>query len=240
MNENVDYTEINKFELLAARWWDPQGDSGTLHHINPVRLEYITKRLDIGSSKAIDVGCGGGILTESLAKAGADITGIDMGEAALTVARLHALESEIAIDYQHCTAEQAAESQSSSFDLVCCMEMLEHVPEPASVIQACADLAKPGGHLFFSTINRNPKAWILAVLGAEYMLNLLPKGTHDYEKFVTPAELAKNVRQAGLQVIDICGMRYNPFTRRASLNKDVDVNYMLYAKKPLAALDESP
>ena len=233
MEENVDYAEIGKFELLAARWWDRDGSSGPLHHINPVRLEYISRSIDIASSTAIDVGCGGGILTESLAKAGGSITGIDMGEAALTVARLHALESGLNINYLLCTAEQAAEELSGKFDLVVCMELLEHVPDPASVIRACAHLAKPGAALYFSTINRNPKAWMLAVLGAEYVLDLLPKGTHDYRKFLTPAELARHIRAADLTLEAITGMRYNPFSKTASLDRNVDVNYLIHASKPL-------
>ena len=233
MKENIDYTEIGKFELLAARWWDPHGSSGPLHHINPVRLDYITQRIDIAAATTIDVGCGGGILTECLAKTGGTVTGIDMGNAALTVARLHALESGLDINYALTTAEQAAEDFPGHFDLVCCMELLEHVPDPASVINACARLAKPGAAIFFSTINRNPKAWMLAVLGAEYVLDLLPKGTHDYRKFLTPAEMSRHIRAADLKVEDIIGMRYNPFSKTARLDRNVDVNYLIHATKPL-------
>ncbi len=232
MKENIDYTEIGKFELQAARWWDPQGSSGPLHHINPVRRDYITRSMNVAEIDAIDVGCGGGILSESLAKAGSKVTGIDMGEAALTVARLHALESGLDIDYLLTTAEQAAEDFPQQFDLVCCMELLEHVPDPASVVLACAKLARPGAKLFFSTINRNPKAWMLAVLGAEYVLDLLPRGTHDYRKFLTPAEMSRHIRAAGLKVEDISGMQYNPFSKTASLDDNVDVNYLIHASKP--------
>ncbi len=233
MQVNVDRDEIAKFEALAHRWWDPTGDFRPLHDINPVRIAYITERCAPEGARAVDIGCGGGILSEALAAAGADVMGIDMGEAPLAVARLHALESGVEVDYRQTTAEELAESMAESFDLVTCLEMLEHVPDPASVVAACARLARPGGHLVFSTINRNPKAWALAVVGAEYVLGLLPRGTHEYDKFIKPAELARCARDAQLNVVDIRGMSYNPFTRSASLGSDVDVNYLLYARKPL-------
>jgi len=229
---NVDSQEISKFEALAHRWWDPEGDFRPLHDINPVRLEYIADKLPLAGVNAVDVGCGGGILAESMAMAGARVTGLDMAESPLAVARLHALDSGAEVDYLASTAEDFAARRAGEFDLVTCLEMLEHVPEPASTIAACADLARSGGHLVFSTINRNPKSYLLAVVGAEYVLGLLPKGTHDYQKFITPAELAGAVRDAGLEVVEIIGMRYNPFTRNCSLGKDVDVNYLLYARKP--------
>jgi len=232
MNMNVDSQEISKFEALAHRWWDPEGDFRPLHDINPVRLEYIADKLPLAGVTAVDVGCGGGILAESMAMAGARVTGLDMAESPLAVARLHALERGAEVDYLASTAEDFAAQHAGEYDLVTCLEMLEHVPEPASTIAACADLARSGGHLVFSTINRNPKSYLLAVVGAEYVLGLLPKGTHDYQKFITPAELAAAVRDAGLEVEEILGMRYNPFTRNCSLGKDVDVNYLLYARKP--------
>jgi 2-polyprenyl-6-hydroxyphenyl methylase/3-demethylubiquinone-9 3-methyltransferase len=230
--ENVDVHEIAKFEALAHRWWDPTGDFRPLHDINPARLAWIAARCPPSGRRAVDVGCGGGILAEALARAGADVAGIDMGEAPLAVARLHALEAGVAVDYRQATAESLAAESPGAFDLVTCMEMLEHVPDPASVVGACATLARKGGHLFFSTINRNPKAWALAVVGAEYVLRLLPRGTHEYAKFIRPSELARAVRAAGLDVVEIAGMRYNPFTRDVSIDDDVDVNYLLYARKP--------
>ena len=229
---NVDQAEIAKFEALAYRWWDPTGDFRPLHDINPLRLSYIRNHSRISGAKVLDVGCGGGILSESMAIQGACVTGIDMGETPLSVARLHALESGVDLDYRQITAESLAQEQPETFDVVTCLEMLEHVPEPGSVVQACADLAAPGGQLYFSTINRHPKAFALAVVGAEYLLNLLPRGTHDYRKFLTPAELSRAIREAGLEVMDISGMSYNPLTRRCSLTRDVKVNYLIYARKP--------
>jgi 2-polyprenyl-6-hydroxyphenyl methylase / 3-demethylubiquinone-9 3-methyltransferase len=229
---NVDQQEIAKFEALAHRWWDPEGDFRPLHDINPARLDYILARSDLGAGPLLDVGCGGGILSESLAHAGARVTGIDMAGAPLSVARLHALDSGIEIEYLASTAEALAGERAGGFATVTCMEMLEHVPDYPSTVRACADLAAPGANLFFSTINRNPKSYLLAVVGAEYVLRLLPRGTHDYQKFIKPSELAAAVRGAGLLVQDVIGMRYNPFTRKCSLSSDVDVNYLLHAKKP--------
>jgi 2-polyprenyl-6-hydroxyphenyl methylase/3-demethylubiquinone-9 3-methyltransferase len=228
---NVDRDEIRKFEAVAHRWWDLEGDFRPLHDINPARVEYIAAKLPLAGAKVVDVGCGGGILSESLAAAGAEVTGIDMAETPLAVARLHALESGAAVEYLATTAESLAAERPGGYRLVTCLEMLEHVPDYRSTIRACADLTEPGGDLVFSTINRNPKSYLLAVVGAEYVLGLLPKGTHDYRKFITPAELAAGVRGAGLEVIEIRGMRYNPFTRRCLICDDVDVNYLLHARK---------
>jgi 2-polyprenyl-6-hydroxyphenyl methylase/3-demethylubiquinone-9 3-methyltransferase len=229
---NVDSQEIQKFEALAHRWWDPEGDFKPLHDINPLRMRYISQLTQLQGSAVLDVGCGGGILTESLALAGANVTGIDMAESPLAVARLHALESGSQIEYLATTAEALALAHPARFEVVTCLEMLEHVPDFSSTVQACADLTASGGHLVFSTINRNPKAYALAIVGAEYILSLLPKGTHDYDKFIKPAELAAAVRQAGLDLVEITGMRYNPFNRQCSLSQDIDVNYLLHARKP--------
>jgi 2-polyprenyl-6-hydroxyphenyl methylase/3-demethylubiquinone-9 3-methyltransferase len=228
---NIDPREIAKFEALASRWWDPEGDFKPLHDINPIRLAYIQAHADLAAGPVLDVGCGGGILSESMARAGATVTGIDMAESPLAVARLHALESGTSLEYLATTAEALATARPGAFHTVTCLEMLEHVPDFATTIQACADLAAPGANLFFSTINRNPKAYALAVIGAEYVLGLLPKGTHDYAKFIKPRELADGARRAGLLVRDITGMRYNPFTRRCTLSRDVDVNYLVHASK---------
>lgn len=230
---NVDPTEIAKFEALAARWWDPAGEFRALHDMNPIRHEYIAKHKSLGGIRALDVGCGGGILSESLARAGARVTGIDMTDAPLAVARLHATSSGLVnLEYQRTTAEQLAESAAGQFDLVCCMEMLEHVPDPSSVVQACATLAKPGATLMFSTINRNPRSFLFAILGAEYVLQLLPRGTHQYRKFIRPSELAQWCRKAGLSVEDTTGILYNPLNRQFSLSRsDVAVNYMVRAHK---------
>ncbi len=228
---NVDEQEISKFDALADRWWDPEGAFKALHDINPLRVDYVREKSDILAAPVLDVGCGGGILSETLARTGARVTGIDMAQSPLAVARLHALETQTEIEYLATTAEALAAERPGAFGTVTCLEMLEHVPDYGSTVQACADLAAPGGKLVFSTINRNPKAYILAVLGAEYVLGLLPRGTHDYSKFIRPAELAAAVRQAGLDVREIIGMRYNPFTRQCSLSSDVDVNYLLYAHK---------
>ncbi len=231
---NVDLNEVAKFDALASSWWDLEGQSKPLHDLNPIRLAYIAKRTTLSDANVIDVGCGGGILSGALAKNGANVTGIDMGEMPLNIAKLHALEAGLTINYQHITAEEMASQQPEHYDVVTCLEMLEHVPDPSSVIQACTNLVKPGGHIYFSTINRNPKAYLFAVLGAEYLLRLLPKGTHDYSKFIRPSELCNWVRDAGLELQAMTGMTYNPFTKHYRLNeKDVDVNYMIYAQKPL-------
>lgn len=228
---NVDPDEVAKFEALATSWWDTEGDSKPLHKINPLRLGFIESKCKLNGKKAIDVGCGGGILSEAVAKSGAYVTGIDMGRMPLDIAKLHALEAELTIDYQQITAEQKAESDTSAFDVVTCMEMLEHVPDPVSIIKACAQLVKPGGDVFFSTLNRHPKAYLFAVVGAEYMLKMLPKGTHDYKRFIRPSEMASWCRQAGLEVNDITGLSYNPLTKTYSLDDDVKVNYLMHCRK---------
>ncbi len=229
---NVDNAEIAKFEALASRWWDRNSEFKPLHDINPLRANYIDARSPVAQRKVIDVGCGGGILAESLAQRGAEVTGIDMGEAPLTVARLHALEMGVTMTYEKITAEEKARQCNGAFDIVTCMEMLEHVPDPSSVVKACADLVKSGGDVYFSTINRNPKAYAFAILGAEYLLKLLPKGTHEYSKFIRPSELAQWVRAAGLELQNISGMTYNPITQNYKLDEnDVSVNYLLHAKK---------
>ena len=229
---NADPLELQKFSDLAHRWWDPSSEFRPLHEINPLRLEWINARAPLRGKKVLDIGCGGGILAESMAQRGADVTGIDLGEKALKVADLHSLETGIAIRYELIAAEALAAREPASFDVVTCMEMLEHVPDPAAIVQACATLVKPGGHVFFSTLNRNPKSYLFAVIGAEYLLRLLPKGTHDYGKFVTPAELAQYVRNAGLTVDALKGMGYNPLTQMYSLNQDTSVNYLLAATRP--------
>ena len=229
---NVDPAEIAKFEELASRWWDQQGEFKPLHEINPLRLHFIDERVQLNGKRILDVGCGGGILSESMAKRGADVTAIDMGKAPLSVAKLHAMESEVDVNYQQITVEELAEQQPHSFDAVSCMEMLEHVPDPASVIKACQTLVKPGGSVFFSTINRNPKAYMFAIVGAEYLLKMLPKGTHEYAKFIKPSELDEWSRQANLQLKNITGLSYNPLTNQYKLGKDVDVNYMCHYLSP--------
>jgi 2-polyprenyl-6-hydroxyphenyl methylase/3-demethylubiquinone-9 3-methyltransferase len=229
---NVDPKEIAKFEALAARWWDPHSEFKPLHDINPLRLNYIDERAQLAGKKVIDVGCGGGILAESMAQRGANVMGIDMGEAPLNVAKLHSLESGVNVDYQQINAETLAEEQAAQFDIVTCMEMLEHVPDPSKSIAACTRLAKPGGHVFFSTINRNPKSFLFAIIGAEYILRLLPTGTHEYRNFIRPSELESWSRHAGLVVEEITGMTYNPLTKHYSLGRDVDVNYLMHFRKP--------
>lgn len=230
---NIDRAEIAKFEALASRWWDRESEFKPLHDINPLRANWIDERSPVAECKLLDVGCGGGILAEAMAHRGADVTGIDMGEAPLAVAQLHGLESGIAVNYHRCTAEEMAEQQPETFDVVTCLEMLEHVPDPLSVIEACSRLVKPGGHLYFSTINRNPKSYLFAVVGAEYLLRMLPKGTHEYSKFIRPSELGIWIRDCGLELQDMTGLVYNPFSRRYRLDeRDVDVNYMVYARKP--------
>jgi 2-polyprenyl-6-hydroxyphenyl methylase/3-demethylubiquinone-9 3-methyltransferase len=231
--QNVDPQEIAKFEALASRWWDRGGDFRPLHEINPLRANYIDENSPVAGRQLVDIGCGGGILAEAMARRGATVTGIDMGEAPLAVARLHQEESGVDVRYLQSTAEALAQQEAGSFDIVCCLEMLEHVPDPGSVISACAILAKPGGSLYFSTINRNPKAFVFAIVGAEHILKLLPAGTHEYAKFIKPSELAGWIRDAGLVVEGMTGLTYNPLTRHYRLNpRDVSVNYMVRAVKP--------
>ncbi|MEE2892583.1 MAG: bifunctional 2-polyprenyl-6-hydroxyphenol methylase/3-demethylubiquinol 3-O-methyltransferase UbiG [Pseudomonadota bacterium] len=232
VRENIDPAEVEKFEAMAHRWWDAEGDFRPLHDINPARLGWIAERHPLAGAHVVDIGCGGGLLSEGMARAGAEVVGLDAGKAPLTVARLHALEAGITVDYRQQPAEALAAEAPETFDAVTCLEMLEHVPDPGSVVNACAALAKPGADLFFATLNRNPKAWALAVVGAEYMLGLLPKGTHDYARFIKPSELARLVRDAGLSVVEIAGISYNPLSRESRIDRDVDVNYLLHARKP--------
>ena len=226
---NVDPVELQKFSELAHRWWDPQSEFKPLHDINPLRLDYIDQMAGLKGKRVLDVGCGGGILSEAMAAAGATVTGIDLGDKPLKVAQLHLLESGLTVEYRNITVEDLADEQPGQYDIVTCMEMLEHVPDPASVVNACARLVRPGGKCFFSTINRNPKSYLFAILGAEYVLNLLPRGTHDYARFITPAELARYCRRAELNTGHLIGMAYNPFTRIYSLVADTSVNYILVA-----------
>ena len=228
---NVDPQELEKFAALAHRWWDPGSEFKPLHDINPLRLDYIDELASLNGKRVLDVGCGGGILSESMARRGAQVTGIDLGEKALKVARLHQLESGVAVEYRLMAVEAMADEQPAGFDVVTCMEMLEHVPDPAAIIAACARLVRPGGHVFFSTLNRNPKSYLFAVIGAEYVLNLLPRGTHEYEKFIKPSELAAWCRHAGLEVSGMKGMRYNPLMKTYRLGEDVSVNYLVHASK---------
>ena len=228
---NVDPLEIDKFQSIASRWWDPESEFKPLHQINPLRLSYIEQQAaGLDGKRILDVGCGGGILAEALALKGARVTGIDMAELSLKVARLHLHESGLDIDYQLSTVEAFAEQHQAQFDIVTCLELLEHVPDPASIITSATRLLKPGGNLFLSTINRNPKAFALAILGAEYVLKLLPRGTHEYRKFIKPSEIAAQLRKLGLHTSDITGMSYNPVTRRYALGRDIDVNYLLTAR----------
>ncbi|EEB78708.1 3-demethylubiquinone-9 3-O-methyltransferase [marine gamma proteobacterium HTCC2148] len=230
---NVDPAEIAKFEAMASRWWDRNSEFKPLHDINPLRANYIDRYSPVSGQRLVDVGCGGGILAEAMAQRGAKVTGIDMGEAPLAVAKLHQLESGADVDYFQSTAEELAVKAPASFDIVCCLEMLEHVPDPGAVIKACADMAKPGAALYFSTINRNPKAFMFAIVGAEHILRLLPAGTHEYDKFIKPSELAGWIRDAGLVLEDMTGLTYNPITRTYRLNpRDVSVNYMVHTVKP--------
>ena len=232
---NVDPNEIAKFAALAEQWWDPNSEFRPLHDINPLRLNYIDERVNLPGKKVIDIGCGGGLLAEGMARRGADVTGIDLGEAPLAVARLHAEQSGVEVEYLCIPAEQIAAERAGQYDVVTCLEMLEHVPDPASVIRACAALVKPGGQVFFSSINRNPRAFMMAIVGAEYVLRLLPRGTHEYAKLIKPSEMAGWARESGLQVCDTVGMSYNPFSHRAALNRDVGVNYMMRAVRPEAS-----
>ncbi len=228
---NVDPLELEKFSALAHRWWDPESEFKPLHQINPLRLEWIDAIAPLKGRKVLDVGCGGGILAEAMARRGARVKGIDLSEKALKVAQLHRMESRVAVDYEAVSAEALAESESATYDVITCMELLEHVPDPGSLVRACSRLARPGGEVFFSTINRNLKSYVFAVIGAEYVLKLLPKGTHDYLKFVKPSELARHCRAAGLEVREIKGMRYNPLTRSYSLVGDASVNYLVHCTR---------
>ena len=228
---NADPIELEKFSQLAHKWWDPTSEFKPLHEINPLRLNYIDRHAGLDGKSVLDVGCGGGILSESMAGLGADVTGIDLAEKSLQVAKLHLLESGKKVEYRNIAVEELAESQPASFDIVTCLEMLEHVPDSTSIIAACAKLVKPGGWVFFSTLNRNPKSYLFAVIGAEYVLNLLPKGTHEYAKFIKPSELAQSSRNAGLNLVDLTGMSYNPITKVYSLGKDTDVNYIIACRK---------
>ncbi|OIQ99704.1 ubiquinone biosynthesis O-methyltransferase [mine drainage metagenome] len=226
---NADASELDKFGELAHRWWDPNSEFKPLHDINPLRLAWIDRAVGLAGKRVVDVGCGGGILSESMAAIGATVTGIDLSERPLGVARLHLLESGQKVDYRNISAEALAKELPGDFDVVTCLEMLEHVPDPASTVRACAALAKPGGQVFFSTINRNPKAYLFAVIGAEYLLKLLPRGTHDYARFLRPAELARHCRNAGLEVAEIVGMSYQPLAKTYSLGRDTSVNYLIRA-----------
>ena len=226
---NLDPREIDKFDGLDQRWWDPDGDFKPLHDINPVRLEYIAARAGLEGSRVLDIGCGGGILAESMASRGAQVSAIDMADAPLAVARIHQKISGVDVDYRRATAEQEARESPGQYDVVTCLEMLEHVPDPSSVVAACARLVKPGGHVFFSTINRNLKSFVMAIVGAEYVLRILPRGTHEYEKLIRPSELAAWVRATGMSVEETRGMHYNPLTRSTRLGGNVDVNYLMYA-----------
>ena len=229
---NADPAELEKFNQLAHRWWDPQSEFRPLHEINPLRLGWLDARAPMAGRRVLDVGCGGGILAEAMARAGAKVTGIDLGDKALRVAKLHLLESRLEVEYLSVAVEELAKQRAGQYDTVTCMEMLEHVPDPSSVVRACATLVRPGGTVFFSTINRNPKSYLFAIIGAEYVLRLLPRGTHDYNRFIRPAELTRWCREAGLVVESVIGVRYNPFVHRSTLSSDTDVNYMLHARKP--------
>lgn len=230
---NVDHAEVSKFEALAARWWDPNSEFKALHDINPLRLGYVQQTVPLAGKRVLDVGCGGGILSESMAAVGADVLGIDMGEEPLKVAELHTLETGVSVEYRQLPVEQLAAESPGSFDVVTCMELLEHVPDPASVIDACARLVRPGGWVFFSTLNRNPKSYLLAIVGAEYLLGMLPRGTHDFARFITPAELHGWVRRTPLAVKDMTGMVYNPVTRVYKLDpSDISVNYLVTCRRP--------
>ena len=232
--KNIDDLEIRKFEALASRWWDPNSEFKPLHDINPLRVNYISQHINLAEKRVLDIGCGGGILAEALAHHGATVTAIDKAEASLSVAKLHLLESQLDISYLDSTAEEFAETQPAQFDVVTCLEMLEHVPDPSSVVAACQRLVKPDGLVFFSTINRNPKSYLFAIIGAEYLLNLLPRGTHDYAKLIKPSELATWSRQAHLTLRDQIGMGYNPLTKKYFLQNSLDVNYLACYEKPAA------
>ena len=229
---NVDELEIKKFENLASRWWDPNSEFKPLHDINPLRINYISRILNLAEKSVLDIGCGGGILAEGLTHHGAHVTAIDMAEASLSVAKLHQYESKLDIDYRFCSAEDLAVEEPGSYDVITCLEMLEHVPDPASIVRSCFELVKPGGTVFFSTINRNPKSYLFAILGAEYVLNLLPKGTHEYAKFIRPSELANWCRKSNLELKGQIGMGYNPLSKRYFLQDNLDVNYIAHYQKP--------
>lgn len=230
--ENVHEHEIHKFGVLADRWWDLDGEFKTLHAVNPLRIQFIRSFAELGGKRVVDVGCGGGILSEGLARAGAQVVGIDLAEELLDIAKSHADESGIEADYRRISAEALAEAEPGSFDIVTCMEMLEHVPDPASVVRACAKLVKPGGRVFFSTLNRKLKAYLLAIVGAEYLLNMIPKGTHDYATFIKPSELSRWAREAGLELLGMEGIAYNPITGQFTLSRDLDVNYLAAFARP--------
>ena len=230
--QNIDQTEIERFDALASRWWDPESEFRPLHEINPLRLGYIRERAELTGRRVVDIGCGGGILSEAMAAAGAIVTGLDMAPAPLAVAKLHSTQSGVDVEYLQTTAEELAAERAAQYDVVTCLEMLEHVPKPSSVVAACAQLVRPGGHVFFATINRNPKAFALAIVGAEYLLRLLPRGTHEYAKFIRPSELAAWGRDAGLELAHSIGMHYNPLTREYRLGANVDVNYLMQFTRP--------
>lgn len=233
---NADPQELAKFSDLAHKWWDPESEFRPLHQINPLRLDWIDQYAAIKGKKVVDVGCGGGILAESMARRGADVLGIDLADKSLKVAQLHAMEAGVAnLDYRCVAAEALAAEQTGQYDVVTCMEMLEHVPDPGAIVQACADMVKPGGWVFFSTLNRNPKSFLFAIVGAEYVLNMLPKGTHEFSRFIRPAELARSIREAGLDVLHYKGLEYNPLTRIYKLSGDTSVNYMVACRKPAQA-----
>ena len=230
--DNVDQAELAKFNSLASRWWDTEGEFAALHEINPLRLDWIRQHAKLADCKAVDIGCGGGILAESMSASGATVTGIDMADGPLAVARLHQHESGVEVDYRQATAEALAAEEPGQYDVVTCLEMLEHVPDPSQVIRSCAELVKPGGHVFFSTINRNPKSFLFAIVGAEYVLKLVPGGTHEYAKFIRPSELEQWARTAGLELRKSIGMHYNPLTKEYSLGPNLDVNYLMYYQRP--------
>ncbi len=229
---NADPAELQKFSELAHRWWDPASEFKPLHEINPLRLDWIERRAGLAGKKVVDVGCGGGLLSEGMASRGAEVTGIDLSEKALGVARLHLYESGQKVDYRLTSAEDFAAAHEGTFDIVTCLEMLEHVPDPASTIAACARLVRPGGDVFFSTLNRNLKAYVLAIIGAEYVLNMLPRGTHDYAKFIRPSELVRHCRNSGLDTVELTGLHYNPLSRVYSLGGNTDVNYLIHTRRP--------